>query len=252
MSFFGPPSGAPAPSYGPPAGGSMYGPPPGSSYPPPGASYAPPGASYPPAGGSMYGPPPGSFGAPPPQPSFVAVPGWAGSFFQQITPQELAELQRWFTSVDTDRSGSISAGELQNLAFGGIPLGYDIALKLIKVFDRDYSGSIEFNEYASLHKFIQSMQFAFARADKNRNGLLDAREILAALHQGGMSMISLGAVQALFRKHARGKMEIAFSEFLGLVSDIALMRTKFEQIDIGRTGVININLDTLITIGADL
>jgi hypothetical protein len=36
---------------------------------------------------------------------------------------------------------------------------------LMQVFDSDYSGSIEFNEYAALHKFIHTMQFAFTQAD---------------------------------------------------------------------------------------
>jgi len=39
------------------------------------------------------------------------------------------------------------------------------AVKLIKVFDRDGSGTIDFYEYASLHKFITSLQTAFTTAD---------------------------------------------------------------------------------------
>jgi peflin len=153
--------------------------------------------------------------------------------------------------VDADRSGSITVAELQNLAFGGVPLGFDIALKLIKVFDSDYSGSIEFNEYAALHKFIHTMQFAFTQADANRNGVLDANEIHLALQQAGFR-INLLAVQALFRKHSKGQKEIGFSTFLGLVADVALLRTKFESFDAKRTGYITISLDSLIMMSADV
>lgn len=48
----------------------------------------------------------------------------------------------WFRSVDRDNSGSITAHELQMVTFGGFPLGMDIAIKLVKVFDKDRSGTI--------------------------------------------------------------------------------------------------------------
>ena len=44
-------------------------------------------------------------------------------------------------------------------------------------------------------------------------------------------MIGLQGVQALFRKYAKGRFGIGFSDYLGLVSDVALLRTKFEWAD---------------------
>jgi peflin len=64
-----------------------------------------------------------------------------------------------------DRSGSITAAELQHLAFNSRPIGFNIAHKLVAVFDKDRSGSIDFMEYATLHSFLSSMQQAFAAAD---------------------------------------------------------------------------------------
>ena len=61
-----------------------------------------------------------------------------------LQQQELQELQVWFRTVDRDGSGHISARELQMLTFGGVPLGLDTAIKLVKVFDKDRSGSIGF------------------------------------------------------------------------------------------------------------
>jgi Ca2+-binding EF-hand superfamily protein len=54
----------------------------------------------------------------------------------------MANLQAWFYSVDKDRSGSITYNELANLRFANKPLGVAAAKKLIKVFDKNYSGSI--------------------------------------------------------------------------------------------------------------
>jgi len=63
-------------------------------------------------------------------------------YYQRASQMDAMECQQWFAAVDRDRSGSITPQELQNLSFGGRPLGYQIALKLVKVFDRDRSGSI--------------------------------------------------------------------------------------------------------------
>ena len=67
-------------------------------------------------------------GAPPP-----TFQGWAAQYYYQLHPQEIQKIKTWFQSVDQDRSNSISVQELQNVAFGGIPLGYDTSVKLIKV-----------------------------------------------------------------------------------------------------------------------
>lgn len=233
-------------------------------YPQQGSAYPPQGGmapvamgqsfSVPPAGGApgSYGYQQGmgvSVGAPPP-----TFQGWAASYYYQLHPQEIQKINAWFQSVDQDRSNSISVQELQNVAFGGVPLGYEVSVKLVKVFDKDYSGTIDFFEYAALHKFIESMQMAFTRADSNRNGQLDANEIHSALHQSGF-VVGLPGVQALFRKYAvrhQPSTSIGFSDYLGLVADVALLRTKFEWADARRQGFIQINLDTLMVMAADL
>lgn len=168
-----------------------------------------------------------------------------------MNPNQVRELQQWFARVDSDRSGSISAQELKNLTFGGIPLGYENALKLVKVFDRDRSGGIDFQEYATLHKFITSMQDVFARTDTDRNGTLDAREIHGALAQSGFQL-SFQAVSALFQRHAKGQFGIHFPAFLSLAADIALMKSQFEWRDTAKQGRITVTLDDLLCLIADV
>mmetsp|Transcript_16269 Transcript_16269/g.24262 ORF Transcript_16269/g.24262 Transcript_16269/m.24262 type:complete len:235 (+) Transcript_16269:52-756(+) len=226
--------------YGPPQGGSFM-PPQGGGYPQSsmhtGLGNVPPAASF---GGSFNYQPPQSF-----------ANHWYGQYYKQMQHNELAELRKWFMSVDINRDGSITAVELQNLAFGGRPLGFDTALKLVKVFDKDFSGTIDFYEYATLHKFIQSMQKAFAVADSDRNGTLDAREIHGALRASGF-MLSFQAVNAMHRKYNKRGYGVSFPDFLSMAADIALLRSKFEWMDKQRQGYVTINLDQLIEMTADL
>ena len=74
----------------------------------------------------------------------------------------------------------------------------------MRIFDVNNSGSIDFQvkkhknccalaqnslqEYASLHKFLLSMQSTFAMGDKDKNGRLDSQEIHTALLAGGFKM----------------------------------------------------------------
>lgn len=85
-------------------------------------------------------------------------------------------LQNWFNTVDRDRSGSIEVQELQQsksnnvalsyrlVTFEGRPIGPQAAAKLIQVFDEDRNGSIDFTEYAIMHKFISHMRQVTARS----------------------------------------------------------------------------------------
>lgn len=209
-------------------------------------------------GGAPYGTT--SFGGFPSQPQYgtnslvppASFKGWHTQFYHQLSPQELAELQRWFTTVDRDRSGTITADELQGLAFGGRPLGYSSALKLVKVFDRDYSGSIDFFEYAALHKFITSMQNAFMQADSDRNGVLDPRELVYALQISGFQLTPR-AVDSLYRRHDKTMTQgVTFPMFLDLAADVALLKNQFEWLDADRDGFVTINLDQLIQMVGDI
>jgi len=123
-------------------------------------------------------PHPGYYGGAPP-PSFQQ--SWYSQYYNQISPNEYEDLKKWFTTVDRDGNGHIEAQELQALTFGGVNIRYETARKLVKIFDRDYSGTIDFYEYASLHKFITCMQHAFIAGDTDKNGTLDSREIHNAL-----------------------------------------------------------------------
>jgi len=177
--------------------------------------------------------------------------GWYATYYNQIQQTEMTELQKWFRSMDRDNSGSISAAELANVAIGGIRLGIEVAIKLIRIFDTDNSGEIDFNEYAALHKFLLSMQVAFKKADTDGNGRLDSTEIHNALRESGFN-ISFNACNCLHRKYNKTGQGLDMAEFIALVAHIALARSIFERRDFQKQGVITLKLDELTQISAEL
>jgi hypothetical protein len=63
-------------------------------------------------------------------------------------------------------------------------------------------GSVDFYEYATLHKFLGLMQQAFFAGDRDRTGFLDCQEIFTALGVGQL-IVSLPSVQALFQAYSK-------------------------------------------------
>jgi len=162
-----------------------------------------------------------------------------------MNQNELYEIQAWFTSVDLDRSGTITANELAAITFNGVPLGPLVATKLVQVFDKDRSGSIVFYEYAAMHKFLSTLQTSFFASDTDRSGRIDAREIHAALAKTGLQ-VGLPAVQCLMTKYDKSGYGLIFQDFLLLCATIAQGRSLFQWRDTSRTGQISINLDQLL------
>jgi len=170
--------------------------------------------------------------------------GWLSSFYNQISPQEMANLQAWFNSVDTDRSGTISAQELAAMKYGPTYLGLPAAKKLIKVFDKHHTGTIDFYEFASLHQFLHKMYTAFYQADEAKTGLLDAREIHSGLQTGGFQL-GLQTVQAVCSKFDTTGRGITFEQFLQVCAHLATVRSIFEWNDQARTGKVAFTYDQL-------
>jgi len=267
-------------------GSQQYPPTQQQQYPPPGAAWypqSPSSASDPyPSQQPPYGQPPptGQFGPPPPAsyygggavgggavgggapqqqqpPSYGTTttatngqpPGWCGQYSAQIPPHELQELQQWFRMIDRDGSGAIAANELANVAVGGTVLGIDNGIKLIRVFDADGNGSIDFKEYASLHRFLLSMQQTYRMQDKDGNGRLDAGEIHQAIMASGFNM-PCSTSHALYTKYNSSGMGLNMVEWISLVAHIALARSLLERLDFDRDGRITVNLDMLYELSA--
>eukprot|EP01118_Nematostelium_gracile_P020491 TRINITY_DN994_c0_g1_i1.p1 TRINITY_DN994_c0_g1~~TRINITY_DN994_c0_g1_i1.p1 ORF type:complete len:341 (-),score=99.33 TRINITY_DN994_c0_g1_i1:29-1009(-) len=229
--------------YPPPQYGQQY---PPQQYPsqyppqyPPSQQYPTPGQQYPP--GPQQGP------------KILQQSGqWFTPIYQSITPQEMSQIQAWFGAADRDRSGTVSAMELANLSVGNFPLGFETAAVLIKIFDKDNNGTLDFTEFATLHKFMNKMYGAFLAADQDRSGYLDNREIHNALTNAGFQL-SMPTIDAVMQKSGavpgRG---IAFPGFLKICGHLSAVRSIFEWNDVQKTGRVTLTYDQLSHIAIHL
>ncbi|KAJ7627161.1 hypothetical protein FB45DRAFT_749508, partial [Roridomyces roridus] len=199
----------------------------------------PPQGGYPPPGGHGYGAPPGPGG-------FAARP-------QGPPPGADPMLWQWFSAVDQDHSGHVSVAELETALANGDWTRFDTGTvqMLMNMFDTDRSGTIGFEEFAGLFKYIQQWQDVFRRADHSGDGTIDEHELGNALRQFGFNL-NPQLVQLLMRKygfrgappmpgHAAAPLQITFDVFIRACVAARQASEAFQRVDSDRDGWVQID-----------
>ncbi|EJD08213.1 EF-hand [Fomitiporia mediterranea MF3/22] len=223
--------------------------------PPGGGGYAPPPGAPPAYGGGGYGAPGGGPGG---------FPGGAPGGFSAGRPSGPPpgadpQLWQWFTSVDADNSGAITASELQQCLINGdwSPFDLDTVKLLMTIFDTDRSGTIGFNEFAGLWKYIKDWQGVFRHFDRDRSGSIDGQELDNALRQFGYNLspqlmhlllakYDVVATEPTNRRGPGPPPGITFDRFVRACVVIKQLTESFQRLDTQRSGWVQMNYDTFM------
>ncbi|XP_062024382.1 uncharacterized protein LOC133740437 isoform X2 [Rosa rugosa] len=69
-------------------------------------------------------------------------------------------LREWFARVDSEKTGSITAPQLKNaLAVGNLEFPLSIVQQMIRMYDFDRNGTMSFEEFVALNKFLLKCNF---------------------------------------------------------------------------------------------
>ncbi|KAI9360170.1 hypothetical protein BD770DRAFT_434788 [Pilaira anomala] len=218
-----------------------------SYQPPPQGQYGAP----PPTQGQYGAPPPtqGQYGAPPPQ---GQRPYGAGG--QQPPPGVDQQLWSWFKAVDTDGSGQLSADELQRALINGdwSPFNIETVRLMVNMFDADNSGTINFNEFSGLWKYIEDWKRCFQAFDVDRSGSINQSEMSNALRSFGFN-VSSKFIATLLQKFDRyatikntGKGDVSFDNFVQACVTMKTLTDSFRQFDNDQDGWIQINYEQFL------
>eukprot|EP01087_Luapelamoeba_hula_P014342 TRINITY_DN4186_c0_g2_i2.p2 TRINITY_DN4186_c0_g2~~TRINITY_DN4186_c0_g2_i2.p2 ORF type:complete len:373 (+),score=96.12 TRINITY_DN4186_c0_g2_i2:129-1247(+) len=156
----------------------------GGAYPPQqhGGAYPPQqhGGAYPPQYGQ--GQPQQGYGQQQPQ-------AWFSSYYPHNNPQLLNQVQGWFASVDTDRSGTLNQVELgKALEQAGLKYSTEVLTKILRTFDVYRTGSLRVFEFVCLYSFLSQIRNAFVQFDSDRSGTLDWAELGRVLVASGFNL----------------------------------------------------------------
>ncbi|KIJ69605.1 hypothetical protein HYDPIDRAFT_24429 [Hydnomerulius pinastri MD-312] len=176
---------------------------------------------------------------------------------QQGPPQEAdPQLWQWFAAVDTDHSGALSVTELQNALVNGNWSKFDLdtVKMLMNIFDTDHSGTIGFQEFAGLWKYIAEWQRVFKHFDRDHSGSIEGRELAEALRSFGYSL-SPALLTALERKYAAGAASaygpppgITFDRFVRACVTVKTLTEAFQRVDTDNDGWVQLSYEEFMKI----
>jgi len=145
----------------------------------------------------------------------------------------------------------INATELERALINGdwTPFDLDTVKMLMTIFDVDRSGTIGFNEFSGLWKYIKDWQNVFRHFDRDRSGSIDGGELRDALGQFGYNL-SPQLLDLLQRKYANQSAArggpppgISFDRFVRACVVVKQLSESFQKLDNDRDGWIQINYD---------
>ncbi|KAI0290697.1 hypothetical protein BC826DRAFT_529110 [Russula brevipes] len=121
----------------------------------------------------------------PPNPNVGTQPDDFSYEPRAITPPNVEgdECYAWFVTVDQDGNGQLSPEELRSalLNDGGLSFSASTVNYLMSIFDRDSNGTIGFEEFEPLWKYMTQWRQMFESFDEDSDERIDASELDRAL-----------------------------------------------------------------------
>ncbi|XP_039282385.1 programmed cell death protein 6-like [Nilaparvata lugens] len=167
--------------------------------------------------------------------------------FNSVMPDQ-EFLLKIFEKVDKDRSGHITAQELQQALTNGTwaPFRTETVQLMIGMFDKQNRGTVSFQDFGALWKYVIDWQHCFRSFDKDGSGNIDKNELQTALQTFGYR-ISQQTVEAIVRKFDRfGNNTILFDDFIQMCIVLHTLTASFRLHDLDQDGVITINYEQFI------
>ncbi|XP_066969880.1 programmed cell death protein 6 isoform X1 [Macrobrachium rosenbergii] len=159
-----------------------------------------------------------------------------------------AYLQNVFSQVDKDRSGFIDARELQSALSNGnwTPFNPETVRLMIGMFDKKGSGTISFDEFGYLWKYVTDWQQCFRSFDRDNSGSINKGELKTAITTFGYRF-SEQFYDVLMRRFDRSnKGAIFFDDFIQCCIVLHTLTQAFSHHDQDRDGVITISYEQFL------
>ncbi|CAK8682364.1 unnamed protein product [Clavelina lepadiformis] len=159
----------------------------------------------------------------------------------------------WFQSVDQDRSGKISALELQQALMNNKmkQFNHETCRLMIGMFDSNRDGTINLNEFSSLWNYIQQWRSCFDSFDTDRSGNIDCQELHKAFHTFGykLSIDFCRLIVRVFDKSSANSID--FDDFIQVCVSLHTLTDKFRAKDTNQSGFVQLHYEQFLEMVLD-
>ncbi|CAD5171534.1 unnamed protein product, partial [Musa acuminata subsp. malaccensis] len=160
--------------------------------------------------------------------------------------ENAAVLREWFERVDSNRSGNITALQLQGaLSVGNLDFSLSIVQQMIRMYDFDGNGTMNFEEFVALNKFLLKVQNLFTVLERGR-GYLNPDDVYEGLVRLGFSLDSPSflTVCESFDKNKKGMVRL--DEFISLCIFVQSARNLFNSFDTTKQGRVTLDFNQFV------
>ncbi|KAH9169196.1 hypothetical protein EDB89DRAFT_2072771 [Lactarius sanguifluus] len=211
-----------------------------------------------------------------PQPQGT-YPNWGSDPAPLVAPPNTQDDEQvaWFTAIDQDNSGQVSAEELQSAlmnGYGGKRMSFCSQFRghvlitpragpgfssqtvkyLMSVFDLDGSGEIGIEEFKPLWDYVKQWREMFESFDYNQDGIIDATELSNALSHYNLQVGPI-VINFLVHKYGthptngqNGPPQIELDRFVCACVVVQQMCALYDRCGAGRAGSMEVNRDEFL------
>merc|ERR1712223_218841 len=177
----------------------------------------------------------------------VEMNNYGGGGYPQQPSGQQEQIRQWFQAVDADRSGQISATELQRALVNGnmSKFSEETCRMLISMFDNNHSGTIDVDEFISLFNFIEQWRRMFQGFDRDGSGSIDESEFGQALRQLGYNFSPTFVQNILIKYDARCR-KLNLDNFIMVLTQLRRLTESFKRRDMERRGQAFLNYEDFL------
>ncbi|KAK8779636.1 hypothetical protein V5799_019023 [Amblyomma americanum] len=158
-------------------------------------------------------------------------------------PLNQQSLRSTFLAADQGHNGAIDYRELQMALSAGTwrPFNMETAKMLVSLFDRNHDGTINFDEFSELYRYVTEWSNAFRHYDPTNIGNIDQNNMKTALKECNYTLSD--RFNAMLQRRFERAGRVYFDEFFQACMFIKGATDAFRRFDRQKTGVVNVRFE---------